>query len=143
MAQFPDFVRIVEVGARDGLQNEAAVSTQDKVALINALADAGLKDIEAGAFVSPKWVPQMADSSDVISALNLPNVNLSALTPNLRGAEAAKQVGIQEFAIFTAAVKRFVKRTLTALLMKVLIALKMSWILPKRITFVLEVMLAV
>ena len=112
MAHFPDFVRIVEVGARDGLQNEAAVSTQDKVALINALADAGLKDIEAGAFVSPKWVPQMADSSDVISALNLPNVNLSALTPNLRGAEAAKQVGIQEFAIFTAASEAFCQKNI-------------------------------
>lgn len=112
MAQFPDFVRIVEVGARDGLQNEAAVNTQDKVALINALADAGLKDIEAGAFVSPKWVPQMADSSDVISALNLPNVNLSALTPNLRGAEAAKQVGIQEFAFFTAASEAFCQKNI-------------------------------
>ena len=112
MAQFPDFVRIVEVGARDGLQNEAAVSTQDKVSLINALADAGLKDIEAGAFVSPKWVPQMADSSDVISALNLPNVNLSALTPNLRGAEAAKQVDIQEFAIFTAASEAFCQKNI-------------------------------
>ena len=112
MAQFPDFVRIVEVGARDGLQNEAAVSTQDKVALINALAEAGLKDIEAGAFVSPKWVPQMADSSDVISALNLPSVNLSALTPNLRGAEAAKQVDIQEFAIFTAASEAFCQKNI-------------------------------
>lgn len=112
MAQFPDFVRIVEVGARDGLQNEAAVSTQDKVSLINALADAGLKDIEAGAFVSPKWVPQMADSSDVISALNLPDVNLSALTPNLRGAEAAKQVDIQEFAIFTAASEAFCQKNI-------------------------------
>ncbi|TMP22191.1 hydroxymethylglutaryl-CoA lyase [Pseudoalteromonas sp. S2721] len=112
MAQFPDFVRIVEVGARDGLQNEAAVSTQDKVSLINALADAGLKDIEAGAFVSPKWVPQMADSSDVISALKLPDVNLSALTPNLRGAEAAKQVDIQEFAIFTAASEAFCQKNI-------------------------------
>ncbi|MCG9709846.1 hydroxymethylglutaryl-CoA lyase [Pseudoalteromonas sp. Isolate3] len=112
MAQFPDFVRIVEVGARDGLQNEAAVSTQDKVALINALAEAGLKDIEAGAFVSPKWVPQMADSSDVINALNLPDVNLSALTPNLRGAEAAKQVDIQEFAIFTAASEAFCQKNI-------------------------------
>ncbi|TMP46025.1 MULTISPECIES: hydroxymethylglutaryl-CoA lyase [unclassified Pseudoalteromonas] len=112
MAQFPDFVRIVEVGARDGLQNEATVNTQDKVALINALADAGLKDIEAGAFVSPKWVPQMADSSDVISALNLPNVNLSALTPNLRGAEAAKKVGIQEFAIFTAVSEAFCQKNI-------------------------------
>ncbi|MGB1300699.1 MAG: hydroxymethylglutaryl-CoA lyase, partial [Pseudoalteromonas tetraodonis] len=62
MSAFANKVRIVEVGARDGLQNEKTVSTEDKVTLINALAGAGLKDIEAGAFVSPKWVPQMADS---------------------------------------------------------------------------------
>ena len=92
----PSHVRIVEVGARDGLQNERAVTTQDKVTLINALADAGVKDIEAGAFVSPKWVPQMADSSNVISALDLPTTNLTALTPNLKGAEAAHAVGIKE-----------------------------------------------
>ena len=90
MAQFPDFVRIVEVGARDGLQNEAAVSTQDKVALINGLADAGLKDIEAGAFVSPKWVPQMANSNQAFASIDRqPGVICSALTPNLIGYEAA------------------------------------------------------
>ncbi|MBB1332449.1 hydroxymethylglutaryl-CoA lyase [Pseudoalteromonas sp. SR44-5] len=108
----PSHVRIVEVGARDGLQNERAVTTQDKVTLINALADAGIKDIEAGAFVSPKWVPQMADSSNVISALDLPTTNLTALTPNLKGAEAAHAVGIKEFAIFTAASEAFCQKNI-------------------------------
>ncbi|MBB1299725.1 hydroxymethylglutaryl-CoA lyase [Pseudoalteromonas sp. SG41-1] len=108
----PSHVRIVEVGARDGLQNERAVTTQDKVTLINALADAGVKDIEAGAFVSPKWVPQMADSSNVISALDLPTTNLTALTPNLKGAEAAHAVGIKEFAIFTAASEAFCQKNI-------------------------------
>jgi len=112
MNTFPSKVRIVEVGARDGLQNEKTVSTADKVALINALNAAGLKDIEAGAFVSPKWVPQMADSADVISALNLPDVNLSALTPNLKGAQAAHVVGIKEFAIFTAASESFCQKNI-------------------------------
>jgi len=112
MSAFANKVRIVEVGARDGLQNEKTVSTADKVALINALSAAGLKDIEAGAFVSPKWVPQMADSADVISALDLPNVNLSALTPNLKGAQAAHAVGIKEFAIFTAASESFCQKNI-------------------------------
>ncbi len=112
MSAFPDSVRIVEVGARDGLQNESLVNTQDKISLINALAQAGLKDIEAGAFVSPKWVPQMADSADVINALNLPNINLSALTPNLKGAHAAHDAGIKEFAIFTAASESFCKKNI-------------------------------
>jgi len=112
MSAFANKVRIVEVGARDGLQNEKTVSTADKVALINALSAAGLKDIEAGAFVSPKWVPQMADSADVISALDLPDVNLSALTPNLKGAQAAHAVGIKEFAIFTAASESFCQKNI-------------------------------
>ncbi|KAA1159906.1 hydroxymethylglutaryl-CoA lyase [Pseudoalteromonas fuliginea] len=112
MSAFASKVRIVEVGARDGLQNEKTVSTADKVTLINALSAAGLKDIEVGAFVSPKWVPQMADSADVISALDLPNVNLSALTPNLKGAQAAHSVGIKEFAIFTAASESFCQKNI-------------------------------
>lgn len=112
MSAFANKVRIVEVGARDGLQNEKTVSTEDKVTLINALAGAGLKDIEAGAFVSPKWVPQMADSSEVINALDLPEINLSALTPNLKGAQAAHAVGIKEFAIFTAASETFCQKNI-------------------------------
>jgi len=112
MAAFPDVVKIVEVGPRDGLQNEKAVSTKDKITLINALSDAGLKNIEAGAFVSPKWVPQMADSAEVINALDLPHVNLSALTPNLKGAQLAKQAGIKEFSIFTAASEAFCQKNI-------------------------------
>ncbi|MBD1583210.1 hydroxymethylglutaryl-CoA lyase [Pseudoalteromonas sp. S16_S37] len=110
---YPTSVRIVEVGARDGLQNEASVTTEQKINLINALCDAGLKDIEAGAFVSPKWVPQMADSSDVIKGLGIhPGVTFSALTPNLKGAEAALEVGIKEFAIFTAASEAFTQKNI-------------------------------
>lgn len=110
---YPQAVRIVEVGARDGLQNELSVTTQDKVALIHALAQAGLKNIEAGAFVSPKWVPQMADSLEVIKALKLPkDVEISALTPNLKGAELALDAGVQEFAIFTAASEAFTQKNI-------------------------------
>lgn len=112
MTAFPTKVRIVEMGARDGLQNEKAVSSKDKITLINALSDAGLKDIEAGAFVSPKWVPQMADSAEVIKALDLPHVNLSALTPNLKGAHAALDAGVREFAIFTAASESFCQKNI-------------------------------
>ncbi|QTH71727.1 hydroxymethylglutaryl-CoA lyase [Pseudoalteromonas xiamenensis] len=110
---YPEMVRIVEVGARDGLQNEQSVSTAQKIALIDALAGAGLKNIEAGAFVSPKWVPQMADSLDVIAGLSVPSdVELSALTPNVKGAELALQSGVKEFAIFTAASEAFTQKNI-------------------------------
>ncbi|CCQ12106.1 Hydroxymethylglutaryl-CoA lyase [Pseudoalteromonas luteoviolacea B = ATCC 29581] len=110
---YPSSVRIVEVGARDGLQNEVSVTTAQKIKLIEALAKAGLRNIEAGAFVSPKWVPQMADSMDVITALTLPDhVELSALTPNLKGAELAVQSGVKEFAIFTAASEAFTQKNI-------------------------------
>ncbi len=112
--KFPKFVKIVEVGARDGLQNEPKVNTQDKITLIENLVKAGLRNIEAGAFVSPKWVPQMADSKDVISALDLKNSNtsFSALTPNLKGAELAYNAGIKEFSIFTAASEAFCQKNI-------------------------------
>ncbi|WP_462174219.1 hydroxymethylglutaryl-CoA lyase [Pseudoalteromonas xiamenensis] len=110
---YPEMVRIVEVGARDGLQNEQSVSTAQKIALIDALASAGLKNIEAGAFVSPKWVPQMADSLDVITGLSVPSdVELSALTPNVKGAELALQSGVKEFAFFTAASEAFTQKNI-------------------------------
>jgi hydroxymethylglutaryl-CoA lyase len=110
---YPKKVKIVEVGARDGLQNEASVSTHDKIELINALSDAGLKYIEAGAFVSPKWVPQMADSLAVINGVSVAqDVSLSALTPNLKGAEAALTANINEFAIFTAASESFTQKNI-------------------------------
>ncbi|MBE0364025.1 hydroxymethylglutaryl-CoA lyase [Pseudoalteromonas ulvae UL12] len=108
----PNKVKIVEVGARDGLQNEQKVSTQDKVNLINQLAQSGVSYIEAGAFVSPKWVPQMADSAEVINALSVDSVELSALTPNLKGAQAALDAGIKEFAIFTAASEAFCQKNI-------------------------------
>ncbi|MCF2908255.1 hydroxymethylglutaryl-CoA lyase [Pseudoalteromonas sp. DL2-H2.2] len=113
MANYPAQVKIVEVGARDGLQNESSVSTGAKIALVNALADAGLKHIEAGAFVSPKWVPQMADSSDVIQGfVRREGVEISALTPNLKGAELALANQVDEFAIFTAASEAFTQKNI-------------------------------
>ncbi|MFY8274971.1 hydroxymethylglutaryl-CoA lyase [Pseudoalteromonas sp. SSDWG2] len=110
---FPRSVRIVEVGARDGLQNEQSVTTEDKVTLINSLITAGLKHIEGGAFVSPKWVPQMADSSDVFASITRQgDVLYSALTPNLKGAELALAANVGEFAIFTAASEAFTQKNI-------------------------------
>ncbi len=104
----PDSVTIVEVGARDGLQNEKSVSTQAKVELINNLSASGLKHIEAGSFVSAKWVPQMADSYEVMSAINRePNVIYSALTPNLVGFEKALRANANQVAVFTSASQGF------------------------------------
>jgi hydroxymethylglutaryl-CoA lyase len=106
---WPKRVRIVEVGPRDGLQNEKIhVSTRDKIELINRLAAAGLTSIEASAFVSPKWVPQMADASDVFASIERPRaVSFSALTPNLKGFEAAIAAGADEVAVFGAASEAF------------------------------------
>lgn len=107
--QVPKAVRVVEVGPRDGLQNEAkTVSTATKVALIERLADAGLKTIEAGSFVSPKWVPQMADTAAVIQALKRrAGVAYQVLVPNLKGFEAARAAKADEVAIFAAASETF------------------------------------
>ncbi len=104
----PESVTIVEVGARDGLQNEKSVSTQAKVELINNLSASGLKHIEAGSFVSAKWVPQMADSYEVMSAINRePNVIYSALTPNLIGFDKALKANANQVAVFTSASQGF------------------------------------
>lgn len=112
-AGFPKAVRIVEVGPRDGLQNEQAVSLQDKIALVNALADAGLTTIETGSFVSPKWVPQMADSAAVFQGINRKaGVCYSALTPNLQGYQAALAAGADEVAIFGAASEAFSQKNI-------------------------------
>ncbi|KJV10047.1 hydroxymethylglutaryl-CoA lyase [Elstera litoralis] len=107
-------VTIVEVGPRDGLQNEASpVSTADKIALITGLAGAGVSVIEAGSFVSPKWVPQMADSAAVLAGLPpLPGVRLPVLVPNLKGLEAAQAAGVSEIAIFGAASEAFSQRNI-------------------------------
>ena len=110
----PGRVRIVEVGARDGLQNEAAIVSVDaKVALIEALADAGLTSIEAGSFVSPKWVPQMATTADVLAHLHRkPGVSYPVLVPNLQGLRAAKACGAEEIAVFAAASETFSRRNI-------------------------------
>lgn len=108
-----DTVRIVEVGPRDGLQNEHTVSTAAKVALINALSQTGLTNIEAGSFVSPKWVPQMADSSDVMAQIKRQaGITYSALTPNLKGFELALAAGADEVAIFGAASEAFSQKNI-------------------------------
>lgn len=107
----PKRVRIGEAGARDGLQNEKqVVPTAVKVELIERLADAGLTDIEAGSFVSPKWVPQMADSDEVIRRIRRkPGVTYGALVPNMQGYARAQAAGIKEIGIFTAASESFSK----------------------------------
>jgi hydroxymethylglutaryl-CoA lyase len=111
--QFPSSVRIVEVGPRDGLQNEVAVPLQAKIALVEALADAGLTTIETGAFVSPKWVPQMADSGQVFSGISRKaGVTYAALTPNLQGYQAARAAGADEVAIFGAASEAFSQKNI-------------------------------
>ena len=110
----PDFVRIVEVGPRDGLQNEPGeVPTAVKVELIERLADAGLPSVEATAFVSPKWVPQMADHTEVLERIRRkPGVAYPVLTPNLKGFEAALAAGATEVAIFGAASETFSRKNI-------------------------------
>lgn len=107
-------VKVVEVGPRDGLQNEnVTIPTEAKVRFITALADAGLRTIEAGAFVHPKWVPQMADSADVFRLIPKdPGVDFPVLVPNLRGLERALEAGVRSIAIFTAASETFNKRNI-------------------------------
>lgn len=112
-ADAKDRVSIFEMGARDGLQNEVAVPMAAKIALIESLADAGIKRIEAGSFVSPKWVPQMADSADVLKQIQRQSgVVYSALTPNVKGFELALDAKAPEVAIFGAASQSFSQRNI-------------------------------
>jgi hydroxymethylglutaryl-CoA lyase len=110
----PKRVRIVEVGPRDGLQNEKReVPTEVKLELIERLADAGLPAVEATAFVSPKWIPQMADHTEVLERIRRkPGVDYPVLTPNLKGFEAARAAGATEIAIFGAASEAFSKKNI-------------------------------
>ncbi|CAM4009629.1 3-hydroxy-3-isohexenylglutaryl-CoA/hydroxy-methylglutaryl-CoA lyase [Pseudomonas reidholzensis] len=110
----PHHVRLVEVGPRDGLQNEAQpISVADKVRLVDDLTEAGLSYIEVGSFVSPKWVPQMAGSAEVFSAIGQrPGVTYAALAPNLRGFEDALAAGVKEVAVFAAATEAFSQRNI-------------------------------
>jgi isopropylmalate/homocitrate/citramalate synthase len=112
----PRQVRVVEVGPRDGLQNEAAtLGVDDKVAFAQALLDAGLSVLEAGAFVSPKWVPQMAGSDEVLRRLRRPpGARLPVLVPNRKGYEKALAAGAREIAIFTAASETFNRKNINA-----------------------------
>jgi hydroxymethylglutaryl-CoA lyase len=110
----PSFVRIVDVGPRDGLQNEKEiVPTAIKVELIEKLAEAGIPSVEAGSFVSPKWVPQMADSAEVLKAIHRrAGVDYPVLTPNLQGLERAIEAGAEEVAIFGAASEAFSQKNI-------------------------------
>ena len=110
----PKHVKIVEVGPRDGLQNEKqAIDTATKVELIARLGASGLKTIEATAFVSPKWVPQMADNAEVMRQITrLDGVTYPVLTPNLKGLEAALATGVTEVAVFAAASEAFSQKNI-------------------------------
>jgi len=116
MNGLPKYIKIVEVGPRDGLQNESElVPTEDKLHLIRLLKESGLSVVEATSFVSPKWVPQMADHVQILTALDPASdiaVSYPVLTPNFKGFEAALTAGAREVAIFTAASEAFVKRNI-------------------------------
>ena len=110
----PKSVRLVEVGPRDGLQNEKQpISVADKVRLVDDLTAAGLRYIEVGSFVSPKWVPQMAGSAEVFAGIQRqPGITYAALTPNLKGFEAALEARVEEVAVFAAASESFSQKNI-------------------------------
>jgi len=110
--RLPEYVRMVEVGPRDGLQNEQAHVPKDiKIGLIQRLAETGLTVIEATSFVSPKWVPQMADSAEIMAGIpKRPGVSYPVLVPNMKGFDAALAAGAQEIAVFSAASETFSKK---------------------------------
>jgi hydroxymethylglutaryl-CoA lyase len=116
MNKTPSHVRIVEVGARDGLQNEKSiVPTPVKVELIDRLSETGLKTIEATSFVSPKWVPQLADAAEVYGAIHRKKgVRYPVLVPNVQGYDRARSVGATEIAVFTAASEAFNRKNINA-----------------------------
>ncbi|HEY8234331.1 MAG TPA: hydroxymethylglutaryl-CoA lyase [Vicinamibacteria bacterium] len=116
MSALPERVTVVEVGPRDGLQNEAiALGVDDRVAFCDRLVAAGLPVVEVGAFVSPKWVPQMAGSDEVLRRVRKPEgVRLPVLVPNRTGFERARAAGAREIAVFTAASESFSRRNTNA-----------------------------
>ena len=110
---YPDCVKIVEVGPRDGLQNEKLiVDVATKITLINQLANAGIGYIEAGSFVSPKWVPQMAGSDKVFTELPKDATTYAALTPNMQGLQRAMECDVKEVAVFAAASEIFSQKNI-------------------------------
>lgn len=124
--KYPQSVRIVEVGPRDGLQNEKKiVSVEDKVSLIEALADAGLKTVESGSFVSPKWVPQMAGTAAVLANIRrVPGVSYPVLVPNKKGLDAAVESRVDEVAVFAAASETFSQRNTNCSIAESLVRLR-------------------
>ena len=116
MSGTPSSVRIVEVGARDGLQNEKTiVAAAVKIELIDRLSATGLRTIEATSFVSPKWIPQLADAAEVFAAIEKkPGVAYPVLVPNLQGYERAREVGATDIAVFTAASEAFNRKNINA-----------------------------
>jgi hydroxymethylglutaryl-CoA lyase len=130
----PMAVKVVEVGPRDGLQNEAKnVATSDKVRLIQALAEAGLKNIEITSFVSPKWIPQLADGLDLAKALHLPpDVVTSALVPNAKGYESAHQAHLQQVSLFMSATESHSKKNINKSIDEAIAALSEVAIAAKR-----------
>lgn len=110
----PKNVHLIDVGPRDGLQNEKqTIATAIKIELVNRLVQAGLKSVEAAAFVSPKWVPQMADASQVLGGIpRQPGLSFSALVPNMQGLEAALAAGVDEVVIFGAASETFSQKNI-------------------------------
>src|SRR5882762_9776122 len=107
-------VTVVEVGPRDGLQNErVTIATPDKIELVNRLSAARLPVIEVSAFVSPKWVPQMADASDVFAGITrIPGTRYTALVPNLEGLARAVSAGVSEIAVFASATETFSRKNI-------------------------------
>ncbi|RWS03459.1 hydroxymethylglutaryl-CoA lyase-like protein [Dinothrombium tinctorium] len=114
VGNLPSFVKIVEVGPRDGLQNERRpLPTATKVEFINKLSETGLRSIEVTSFVSPKWIPQMADHYEVFTSITRhPNVNYPVLVPNLKGLQSALLAGVKEIAVFGAASETFTKKNI-------------------------------
>jgi len=118
--EFPAKVKIVEVGARDGLQNEKIIiSTDDKMKFIELLSETGITCIEATSFVSPKWIPQMADNTKLLQKLKMkPSISYPVLVPNIEGFEKAMEAGAKEIAIFVAATEAFSQKNLNCSIQK-------------------------
>jgi hydroxymethylglutaryl-CoA lyase len=116
VSNLPESVRIVEVGARDGLQNEKAViPTATKIELIDQLASCGLRTIEATSFVSPKWIPQLADAAEVYQGIDKRDgVRYPVLVPNMKGYQRSRQVQVREIAVFSAASEAFNRKNINA-----------------------------
>jgi hydroxymethylglutaryl-CoA lyase len=113
-SQMPQFVRLYEAGARDGLQNESnSLSPQERIELIERLVNSGIRSIEAGSFVSPKWIPQMAGTDQVLTGINRhPDATYAVLTPNEKGMLAALEANADEVAVFAAASEAFSQRNI-------------------------------